>query len=275
MATLEMTAQDLITPAEREAFLENGFHIIRGALTPAKVARYREALVRVLSTPQDHPYASRFLEAEIPGAPPTEINPYGRWAGFDLPLFDEIFFDFVFESRIALSVAGLLDGDINLYETGCVAKVPGFPGNYRDWHQDSEYSDPQSNEFNVTVITYLDEMDGKSGVTAVIPGSHKLGALTHVVPTETYSSGAREVADKAKYEAKAFYPSVEPGDTIVFFGRLIHKSASNESSSDRLSLAYNYMRTDTMDLKEIARWIGAATPVVRNGRIYRPSTLFE
>jgi hypothetical protein len=273
MSTLELTADSLISAEDRQAFLDDGYFLVRQTLSPEKVARYREALVRVLKTPPDHPYARRFLEASIPGAPPTEINPYGRWAGFDLPLFHEIFFDFVFEPRIALSVAGLVGGDINLYETGCVSKVPGFPGNYRDWHQDSEYSDPQSNEFNVTVITYLDDMDGKSGVTGVVPGTHRLGPIPHVVPTEKYTSGAREVADKAKYEAKAVYQDVRAGDTIVFFGRLVHKSASNESDTDRLSLAYNFMRTDTFDLKEIARWIGAATPVVRNGRMYRPSTM--
>lgn len=274
MTTLDATASDLISAHDREAFLENGFHIIRGGLTPDRAKLYRAALVEILKTDPSHPYASRFMEAQIPGAPPTEENPYGRWAGFDLPLFHDLFFDFIFEPKIALSLAGLLGGDVNLYETGCVAKVPGFPGNYRDWHQDSEYSDPQSNEFNVTVITYLDEMDGSSGVTAVVPGTHRLGALPHVVPTETYTSGAREVADKAKYDAKAHYPSVSPGDTIVFFGRLVHNSASNDSDKDRMSLAYNYMRTDTFDLKEIARWIGAGTPVVRNGRLYRPSTLF-
>ncbi len=269
----EPTAQEMITAAEREAFLENGYHVIRGAVPADRVARYREALIKVLKTPKDHPYASRFLEASIPGAPPTEANPFGRWAGFDLPLFNEVFYDFVFEPKIGLTVAGLLGGDVNLYETGCVAKVPGFPGNYRDWHQDSEYSDPQSNEFNVTVITYLDDMDGTSGVTGVVPGTHKVGALTHAIPTETHTSGAREVADKGRYEAKAVFPTVKAGDTLVFFGRLVHKSASNDSDSDRLSLAYNFTRSDTYDLKEIARWIGAATPVVRDGRIYRPSTL--
>ena len=275
MSVLEKTLPEIISPAEREAFLDNGYHIIRQAISPEKVSRYREALVRILKTPRDHPYAGRFLEASIPGAPATEINPFGRWAGFDLPLFDETFYDFIFEPKIGLSVAGLLGGDINLYETGCVSKVPGFPGNYRDWHQDSEYSDPQSNDFNVTVMTYLDDMDGESGVTGVVPGTHKGGPLTHVIPSETHTSGAREVADKGKYEARAVFPKVAAGDTLVFFGRLVHKSASNVSDTDRLSLAYNFIRSDTYDLKEIARWIGSGIPVVRNGRIYRPTTLFE
>jgi len=270
MPTAELTANDLITPAQRETFLKDGFHIIRGSLTSEEVERYRAALIKLMQTPVDHPYANRLLSAEIPGVEPTEINPYNRWAAFDLPLFDDVFYEFIFHPTITLSVAGLIGPDVNLYETSAVAKVPGFPGNYRDWHQDSEYSDPQTNEFNVTVITYLDEMDGKSGVTGVVPGTHRSGPIPHVIPQEKHSSGAREVEDKAKYEASAVYPTVQPGDTMVFFGRLVHKSAPNESNSDRLSIAYNYVRSDTLDLKEINRYVGANTPVVRNGRLYRP-----
>ncbi len=271
MQTMELTAQDLISTAEREAFLENGYHIIREALSPSEVKMYRDAFVKVLQTPPDHPYAGkRMMRAAIPGADPTETNPHGYWAGFDLPLFGDIFYEFIFHPKITLSISGLIGDDVNLYETSCVAKVPGFPGNYRDWHQDTEYSDPQSNDFNVTVITYLDDMDGASGVTGVVPGTHKGGPLPHQVPVEEYSSGAREVCDKEQYEALAHYAEVKAGDTMVFLGRLVHKSAPNLSNEDKLSLAYNYVRADTIDLGEINRYIGAGTPVVRGGRLYRP-----
>lgn len=273
MGTAVLTSNDLISPAEKAAFEDNGFHLIRGALTPEEVANYREALVRLLHTPADHPYDTRLMKANIPGAPPTQTNPRGIWAAFDLPLFDDVFYEFIFHPKITLSVAGLIGPDVNLYETSCVSKVPGFPGTYRDWHQDTEYSDPQSNEYNVTVITYLDAMDGNSGVTGVVPGTHKLGPLPHCLPKEEYSSLAREVENKEQYDERGEFQTVQPGDTLVFLGRLVHKSAPNFSSEDKLSLAYNYVRRDTYDLAEINRYIGAATPVVRGGRLYRPATL--
>lgn len=270
MTTTLSTIDDVITPAEREAFEANGFHLIRGALSPEEVSRYRAALVDLLQTPADHPYDNRLLKATIPGANPTKLNPRGIWAGFDLPLFADVFWEFVYHPKITLSVAGLIGPDVNLYETSCVSKVPGFPGTYRDWHQDTEYSDPQSNHYNVTVITYLDDMDGQSGVTGVVPGTHKLGPLPHVVPKEEYSSLAREVADKEQYDAQGLYQEVQAGDTLIFLGRLVHKSAPNYANEDKLSLAYNYVRKDTFDLGEINRYIGAGTPVVRQGRLYRP-----
>ncbi len=270
MATVLETSTDLISDAEKQAFEDNGFHLIRGALTPDEVAKYSAAMIDLLQTPNDHPYSSRLGEAKIPGAPPTAMNPRGIWAGFDLPLFADVFYEFIFHPKITLTVAGLIGPDVNLYETSCVSKVPGFPGTYRDWHQDTEYSDPQSNEYNVTVITYLDDMDGQSGVTGVVPGTHKLGPLPHVLPKEEYSSTAREVADKEQYDSQGLFQSVNAGDTLVFLGRLVHKSAPNFSTEDKLSIAYNYVRRDTFDLKEINRYIGAGTPVVRGGRLYRP-----
>jgi len=265
-----LTRDHFITDDDRAQFERDGYFVLRGALTPEEVATYREALIGILQIPESHPYNNRLMTAKIPTAPPTAENPRCVWAAFDLPLFDDRFYDFAFHPKIALGVSGLIGPDVNLYETSCVAKVPGFPGNYRDWHQDSEYSDPQSNDSNVTVITYLDDQDGTSGATCVVPGTHKQGPIPHVTPTEEYTSNAREVADKAQYDAVGFAPEFKAGDTMVFYGRLVHKSGPNETDRSRLSLAYNYVRADTLDLAEINRYIGSSTPITRGGRLYAP-----
>ncbi len=270
LSTALLTRDHFITDADREAFERDGFFVVREALTPDEVALYRDALLGILNVSPDHPYFSRLMRAEIPTAPATPDNPNSVWAAFDLPLFDDRFYDFAFHPKIALAVSGLIGPDVNLYETSCVAKVPGFPGNYRDWHQDTEYSDPQTNEYNVTVITYLDDQDGESGATCVVPGTHKLGPLPHQTPVEPITSNAREVADKAKYDAIGYAPQFKAGDTMVFLGRLVHKSGPNNSDRSRLSLAYNYVRTDTLDLAEINRYIGSSTPITRGGRLYAP-----
>jgi ectoine hydroxylase-related dioxygenase (phytanoyl-CoA dioxygenase family) len=257
-----------IGAAEKEAFEARGYHVLRGALTSEEVAAYREAMQRLLCTPADHPYASQLLRAPLPNAPLD--NPRSLWAGFDLPLFDDRFYALAFHPNLALTVEALIGPDINLYETSCIAKVPGFPGNFRDWHQDSEYSDPQTNDRNVTVIVCLHAMDGQSGATWVVPGSHKLGPLAHVKPVEAISSNAREVADKARFDAQGLSFDLQPGDALVFLVRLVHKSGPNQSDMSRWSLAYNYVRKDNLDLGRINRYVGGGIPVVRNGQIYVP-----
>jgi hypothetical protein len=259
----------LVTTRDKEMFEEKGFHIVRNALAAEEVRLYREAMAEMLLTPADHPYANRLAATNISPAPPD--NPRAVWAGFDLLLFNDIFWDLAYHPKIALTVDGLIGPDINLYETSCISKMPGFPGNFRDWHQDSEYSDPQSNDRHVTVILFLDDMGGQSGATWVVPGSHKLGPLPHRLPDESVSSAALEVADKHLYAPLGISFDFKAGDALIFLVRVIHKSGPNESDTSRWSLAYNYTRKDTLDLDKVNRFTGAYLPVVRNGRLYQPA----
>jgi ectoine hydroxylase-related dioxygenase (phytanoyl-CoA dioxygenase family) len=259
---------NLVTPAEKDAFEENGYHVLRGALSAAEVRRYREAMARVLLTPEDHPYADRIAATELRPAPPD--NPRAAWAAFDLLLFDDAFWDLAYQPNVALAVDALIGPDINLYETSSISKMPGFPGNFRDWHQDSEYSDPQSNDRHVTAILFLDEMDGESGATWVIPGTHLLGPLPHVLPAEEVSAQAKEVEDKRLYAPKGISFHFQPGDALIFLVRIIHKSGPNLSDRSRWSLAYNYVRKDTHDLGRVNRFTGAYLPITRGGRLYQP-----
>lgn len=259
----------LVTGDEKQAFEENGYHILKNALSLDEVRLYRQAMAEMLLTPEEHPYANRLAATDMTPAPPD--NPRAVWAGFDLPLFDDIFWDLAYHPKVALTVDGLIGPDINLYETSCISKMPGFPGNFRDWHQDSEYSDPQTNDRNVTVILFLDDMDGYSGATWVVPGSHKLGPLPHRLPEESISSAAMEVADKHLYAPRGVSFDFKAGDALIFLVRVVHKSGPNESETSRWSLAYNYTRQDTLDLGKINRFTGAYLPVVRNGRLYCPA----
>lgn len=258
-----------VTREEQEAFEQNGYHIVRGALSLEEVRQCRAAMADLLLTPAEHPYADRLATTVISPAPPE--NPRAVWAGFDMLLFDDLFWELAYHPKVALTVDALIGPDINLYETSCITKMPGFPGNFRDWHQDSEYSDPQSNDRHVTVILFLDAMDGHSGATWVVPGSHKLGPLPHRAPGEGLSSAAREVADKHRYASQGISFDFKVGDALIFLVRLIHKSGPNESDTSRWSLAYNYTRKDTQDLGKINRFTGAYLPIVRSGRLYHPA----
>ncbi len=264
----------MITPEDKAAFEENGFHVLRSAVSPNEIALLKQALAKMLLTSKQHPYAKNLADApDIADNPPD--NPRGVWAAFNLQLFDDIFWDFAYHPIIAHAVDALIGSDINLYETASIHKVPGFPNNYRDWHQDSVYSDPQSNDRNVTVITFLDEMDGESGATWVVPGSHKQGALPHVLPTESLSSQAKEVADKHLYSPKGVAFAYQPGDVLIFLVGVVHKSGANLSNQSKWSLAYNYTRNDTHDLARVNGFVGAYLPITRNGKLYSVGAVFQ
>src|SRR5262249_43178082 len=132
------------------------------------------------------------------------------------------------------------------------------------------YSDPQSNDRNVTVITCLHDMDGRTGATWVVPGSHKLGPMPHVVPTERLTSRAREVTGKRRFDPQGVSFSFRAGDALLFLARIVHKSGPNEANASRWSLAYNYVRSDTRDLGQQTRYVGAGTPITRRGQVCAP-----
>jgi hypothetical protein len=262
-----------ITSAEKDAFERDGFHVLRGALSIEEVAHYRTGCEQLLRTPAEHPYSKLLGTTDL--VPPGPENPRAVWVGFDLPLFDERFYDLAFQPNVALAVDALIGPDIDLYETGFVCKLPGFPATYRDWHQDAPYAEPQSNDRAVTVLHYLDRMDRESGATQVVPGSHKLGLLEHVLPTEKVSANALEVANKRTYDSRGVAFDFCPGDVLIFLGRLVHKAGGNETRRARFNTAYNYVRRDNLSLKEINRYIGSGVPITRNGKLYRPAYLAD
>ncbi len=261
-----------ITESERAAFEENGYHILRGALLPAEIENYRDAMQTLWRTPEDHPYADRLRAAVVPPANCPSENPRALWNGFDLPLFDDRFYDLIFHPNIALTMDALIGPDINFYETCFVTKLPYFPGHFRDWHQDSVYFEPQSNDRNAAVVIYLDEMDRESGATGVVPGSHKRGTLPHVSPEESLSSKDLEIANKRDYDAQGLFPHFRPGDALFFLSRVVHKAGGNPTGSMRTGIIYNYSRRDTLDQGKKNRSIANGIPVTRNGRIYTPAT---
>ncbi|HZP80081.1 MAG TPA: phytanoyl-CoA dioxygenase family protein [Chthonomonadaceae bacterium] len=269
MQTLEkIETASPVTLEEKAAFEERGYHVLRNAFTPEEVQTYREAMTRLLCMPADHPYFSCMMTTDL--SPRPADNPHAIWGGFDLPLFDDRFYDLAFHPKIALTMDALIGPDINLYETSFVSKIPGFPGTYRDWHQDSEYFDPQVNDRNAAVIFYLHDMDPDSGATWVIPGTHKLGPLPHTLPGEAVSSKAREVADKHLYAPQGISFEFKAGDALFFLARVIHKAGGNNSDTTRTNIIYNYVRKDNLDLGGVPRYIGTGIPVTRNGKVYVP-----
>lgn len=264
-----MTETTALTVEETTAFEANGYHVLRGALTPGEVLAYREAMARLFLVPENHPYASRLYGIpELAGKDPA--NPRAIWNGFDLPLFDDLFYDLIFHPQIALTMDTLIGPDINFFETCFVAKPPRFPGHFRDWHQDSAYFDPQTNDRNAAVIVYLDDMDADSGATRVVLGSHKRGPLPHITPRESVSSKHREVENKRQYDAQGSNLAFQAGDALFFLARVLHKAGGNLTDTSRTGLIYNYTRKDTLDLGEKNRSIANSIPVTRGGRLYLP-----
>ena len=89
----------IVSKEEKTAFDETGYHVLRSALTRTEVDVLRDALAKVQAVPADHPYAASLTACDLPAGLRDEENPRGLWNGFDLPLFDDRFFDLALQRR--------------------------------------------------------------------------------------------------------------------------------------------------------------------------------
>src|ERR1051325_4390938 len=105
------TGEGWVTSEAKEEFERRGYHVLRNALSPEEVATYRNALARILLLPPTHPYFSSLAKSGLPQDLCPPDNPHGLWAGFDLPLFADCFYDLIFHPRIALAVDALIGPD--------------------------------------------------------------------------------------------------------------------------------------------------------------------
>src|SRR5206468_13126909 len=97
----------MVTAESKAAFEDIAFHVTRGALTPEEVQTCRDAMDRLFQVSADHPYASGLTACDIPVEQRDAKNPRALWNGFDLPLFDDRFYDLIFHPKIALTMDAL------------------------------------------------------------------------------------------------------------------------------------------------------------------------
>jgi ectoine hydroxylase-related dioxygenase (phytanoyl-CoA dioxygenase family) len=128
--------------------------------------------------------------------------------------------------RLLDVVEALIGPDIELWKWGqCVYKQPesGLP---KSMHQDEYYFQHKYNT-TVGVLTYAIDTDERNGALQVVPGSHKLGPVTH--EDDTFA-GFR--LDDSWFDRAVLVPG-EAGDAILFNGLTIHGSLPNRSTRPR------------------------------------------
>jgi ectoine hydroxylase-related dioxygenase (phytanoyl-CoA dioxygenase family) len=105
-----------------------------------------------------------------------------------------------------------------------------------------------------------------NGCMQVIPHSHNLGRIDHVLTGDQAGADAERVAEILKRMPLA-YVEMEPGDTLFFHANLLHRSDRNRSDKPRWSMicCYNAARNDPYKESHHPRY----TPLqmVRDGAI--------
>jgi phytanoyl-CoA dioxygenase PhyH len=113
---------------------------------------------------------------------------------------------------------------------------PAGQGTYLPWHQDAGDVWKLDRDPLVTIWIALDAATRMNGCVQVIPGSHRLGLLSHHGSTLSAEDARRHCPESA-----ITYLEIEAGDGLLLHNWLLHRSDVNHTDSPRRALTSCYM----------------------------------
>lgn len=231
-----------------EFFDRNGYLIVRNALDADTVAEIVEVSDRLLAS--DDQVHRQSLAS-------------GRYDSFRNCVSKHPVFQSLIDHPVILpTVVQLLGADLHMVTSHLIYKEPdpeGTPGTFREpgWHRDyhqamQDMGHHRIQRLLVKCAYYLTDLsEPQSGVTMVVPGSHKLTEPIAVPEGQIDPAGALE-------------PSLRPGDCLIFENRTYHAGAANLTSRTRKAcmIGYGYRWIKPMDYRvQSPELLGQLTPL--------------
>lgn len=208
---------------DRESFAARGWHVLRGAVSPERVAALEAALDAVLP-PAYYAYGNSGRVVEIPsvsrGAPGL--------------------LDFAHDSVIAEAAALLLGAETLRYFQDTVFVKPAGGGARVEWHQDFTYFSFLDRPAAVTLRLALTPCRRDNGCLRVVSGSHLWGLQRRLsFRDDAVADVLTVLSPERRAHVEAHHELVElwPGDVSVHHCLTLHGSADNVSGAPRKTLA--------------------------------------
>ncbi|HEX4486543.1 MAG TPA: phytanoyl-CoA dioxygenase family protein [Terriglobales bacterium] len=159
---------------------------------------------------------------------------------------DTIYGMFARCESIVESATRLLNDEIYHYHSKMIMKDAKVGGAWT-WHQDYGYWYQNGVLFPAltSVSIAVDAATKENGCMQVIPYSHTLGRIEHILKGEQAGADMERVAEVLK-RLPLVYVEAEPGDALFFHPNLLHRSDQNTSDNPRWSMicCYNSKKND-------------------------------
>lgn len=212
--------------AEVAAYHRDGQVTPRWRLAPDELAGMRALLEALLASRAD----ARPDFLALPHVPATD------GAGLDVA---RAFFDFATAPALLDLVEQLIGPDIVLWASAVFCK-PAGTGLEVPWHQDGQYW-PIRPRATVTAWFAIDDVDAANGCMRIVPGSHRLGVLSHA-KSDREDLVLDNVLDDARLDlARARDVVLAAGQVSLHHVDLVHGSPPNRSTRRRAGYAIRYM----------------------------------
>jgi hypothetical protein len=237
-----------LTEAQRRQYVEEGYTVLRGLITPEEAGRVRARLMELLQG--DHDWPLRHFQVLDPR---RFRNPKGGYVPFGVqepaqqePVFQEI----ADHASLQSAMAQLLGGLVERFTDQALIKHAAIEGP-SFYHQDSHYW-RLNPERGCNAWIALDTVGREASALGILPGTHRSGTLT---PHESYFD------DPSLHDARTgeAFPrwripqeqidfsrervlSLSPGDAAFFTNFTWHRAEPNRSGTDKCAYAIAYVR---------------------------------
>ncbi|MEY2473766.1 MAG: hypothetical protein QOK28_3095 [Actinomycetota bacterium] len=228
MTDLPALTEELSLPSDDCAgFERDGHACIRGTASTEEVAAYLPVLRDIALA---HKAETRPLE---------ERGTYGR-AFLQIPnlwRLDERAAQFTLARRFAGIAAQLLGVErVRLYHDQALFKEAG--GGRTPWHQDQPFWPLDTNK-TVTMWMPLVDVDPEVGTMTFASGSHKLGNLGDVVPSDSSDEAFPKLIEDKGLSLHS-YGALKAGDTTWHTGWTLHSAPTNDTDVLRAVMTIIY-----------------------------------
>jgi hypothetical protein len=242
---------NVLSPEQVAFYKEQGYLHIPAMFTPAETAELSDHLNWLIETwaMKDQgwtgPWRKKYMDAE------TEKKSK-LIALHDLQYYSDVWARAVTNKKLAGAMADLLDGGpVELHHSTLHVKPPetGHPfPMHQDWafykHVDGRYVD---------VLVHLDDTRHENGEIRFLAGSHKGGALEHVVKDEE-GKGCTPHLPFEKYRLEETVPvPAKKGDIVVFNIFTIHGSHVNVTDQMRRLVRIGYKHPENVQTEGQSR----------------------
>ncbi|NQU48089.1 MAG: phytanoyl-CoA dioxygenase family protein [Planctomycetes bacterium] len=229
-----------LTNAQRQKFRDYGFLASVPILSQDEVWELRDRVDHIRHNLAK--YKSKLYEVESAHSErPDEVICHflGAW------LIDSKLRELVFDPRLTVPAAQLLEVDRLRFWHDQVFYKPAMHPGVVPWHQDYSYWTRVAPARHITINLLLDDADEKNGCLQFVPGSHRWGLL----PSLPFDSPLEQILEYLSVEHAAdFLPQfacVPAGSATFHHSHTLHGSAGNRSTRPRRALVFNYMCAQT------------------------------
>lgn len=229
----------ILTGRQVDAFVENGFHVQPGLITPEEIDELKADTIKLARGG----YPCKGLQPVEPGLSDADV--LARILCIHQAHFvSPVALEYVKHPKICgilsqITAAHLphWDGSVKCMQSMLFVKPPRFQG--QAWHQDEIYI-PTRDRSLVGAWIAMDDATIANGCLWVIPGSHKTGYLYPQRTPEDldeFDGGGESYGFDQSQEVPV---EVKAGSVVFFNGYLLHRSRKNRSSIYRRVLVNHY-----------------------------------